>query len=79
MAGVDRKALVSRLVPALAAQTPLDVEELSALMLARAWPGGHGDSTHRVASEWVRRWRPQPVTPEQVDCSCEAGHCLLCN
>jgi hypothetical protein len=79
MAGVDRKALVARLVPALAAQTPLDVEQLAALMLARAWPGGHGDSNDRVASEWLRRWRPQLVTPERVGCSCERGRCLLCN
>jgi hypothetical protein len=56
-----------------------DARRLASLMLSACWPGGPEDRTERVALEWLRHWRPEPLAAELPACSCATGRCVLCN
>lgn len=56
-----------------------DSRRLASLILAACWPGGQEDRTERVALEWLRRWHPERIVAELPACSCDTGHCALCN
>jgi hypothetical protein len=56
-----------------------DVRRLTSLMIRACWPGGPEDRTERLALDALRRWHPVPAAPELPECSCETGHCVLCN
>ena len=42
------------------------------------WPGG-GDRHDRIASEWLRRWRPARAHAAVAGCACGSGPCGICN
>jgi hypothetical protein len=46
---------------------------------AACWPGGMSDRVDPAALQWVRRWRPEKIGPSVPVCSCQVGHCALCN
>ncbi len=52
---------------------------LIADLLARCWPGGLADRSEPVALNWLRGWRPVPAMEPLPVCSCDAGHCAVCN
>jgi hypothetical protein len=48
--------------------------------LARGcWPGGLEDRSDAAALAWIRHWRPQRSVAPVPECSCQAGHCAVCN
>lgn len=49
------------------------------LMIGACWPGGPADRTEPVALDWLRRWNPEQIKLELPACSCDNGHCVLCN
>jgi len=45
-------------------------------LLGAASPADH---TQPFAREWVRRWGPVRTGAALPDCSCDDGHCGVCN
>lgn len=74
MAMHDRDRITG-LIEATATQ---DHAALAAALVDGCWPGG-GDRRNRVASEWLRRWRPQGMTAAAAECGCASGRCDWCN
>jgi hypothetical protein len=56
-----------------------DPRRLASLIVGACWPGGPDDRTERVALDWLRHWQPRRMPIELPACSCETGHCVLCN
>jgi hypothetical protein len=52
---------------------------LASLIVGACWPGGPEDRTQPGALEWLRRWHPKRIEAEFPACSCDTGHCPLCN
>jgi hypothetical protein len=52
---------------------------LTSLIIRACWPGGPDDRTERLALDALRRWHPMQLVAELPECSCDAGHCVLCN
>ena len=44
-----------------------------------SWPGGPEDRSDRAALAWIRQWRPERSVAPVPECSCEVGHCGVCN
>jgi hypothetical protein len=56
-----------------------DSRLLASLIVRACWPDGWEDRTERVALEWLRRWHPERIAAALPACSCDTGHCELCN
>jgi hypothetical protein len=56
-----------------------DLRGLASLIVGSCWPGGPADRTERIALEWLRRWHPERIAADLPACSCDTGHCVLCN
>jgi hypothetical protein len=56
-----------------------DLRRLASLIVGSCWPGGPEDRTERIALEWLRRWHPERTAADLPACSCDTGHCVLCN
>lgn len=56
-----------------------DSRRLASIIFGACRPGGREDRTERVALEWLRRWHPKRIVAELPTCSCDTGHCVLCN
>lgn len=56
-----------------------DSRALASLIAGACWPGGSEDRTEPVALEWLRRWHPERIAVALPACSCDSGHCALCN
>jgi hypothetical protein len=56
-----------------------DSRRLASLIVGACWPGGPEDRTEPGAFVWLRRWHPERIAAELPACSCDAGHCILCN
>jgi hypothetical protein len=72
-------ALVGALIEAISTRPRAQGDQLAAALMYRSWPGGAEDRTEPYASEWLRRWRPGGVAPAPFACSCDEGHCHVCN
>jgi hypothetical protein len=70
---------VGAMIESLARRSEFETQRLIALLRHRSWPGGMADRREPAALEWVRRWGPQRLTPEPLDCSCRQGRCAVCN
>lgn len=66
-------------IRAAATAEPEDAWRLAARMVRQCWPGGADDHVDRAALDWLRYWRPERSGLQLPECSCPAGHCLLCN
>lgn len=76
---MDDQAQLAEHIESIATRTDADAERLVTALLHRAWPGGSADRTEPAALEWVRRWGPTRIAAAAVSCSCDAGHCAVCN
>ena len=61
------------------ARTHAESDSLAGLLLRWAWPGGHEDRFDPIAVDWLRQWGPNGVVTSRDVCSCDAGHCGVCN
>ena len=52
---------------------------ISVRMMRACWPGGPADRLDLIALAWVSRWRPIAPGATLPACSCESGHCPVCN
>ena len=80
MQGEFSDNVVRDVVEAIDARTPSQTDFIMAAMVRGAWPGGIADRAEPAAREWVRQWGPKGLDGDYLeDCSCTAGHCLVCN
>ena len=56
-----------------------ETRRLITYLLAACWPSGVDDTTDAVARGWLRMWGPVKLIAEVPTCSCEYGHCAICN
>jgi hypothetical protein len=74
-----RGAFIAAHVESISTRTYFETERLALAMLGRCWPGGPADRIDLTAVEWVRRWGPARLGAPELDCSCPAGRCRVCN
>jgi hypothetical protein len=48
-------------------------------MVHDCWPHGIDDHTDPVARGWLRMWGPAKTLVVVPICTCENGHCRICN
>lgn len=79
MAAPDRNPSVPDLVAEIEGRTAREAEALSSSLHARCWPQS-SDRVVPLAVEWVRRWGPaRSFATTDLDCTCVAGRCAVCN
>jgi hypothetical protein len=78
MGGHPRDPQIEAHIESISTRAALDTERLVSAMLGRCWPGG-ADRSVPAALEWVRLWGPRRMGPFTHACSCEVGHCQVCN
>lgn len=75
----DSDRTIAEHIESISMRRELDTQRLVSAMARRCWPGGRGDRSKPVASEWVRRWAPRSVGVLPPACSCALGRCGVCN
>jgi hypothetical protein len=69
---------VASLLTSLAARTHAETVVFTARLRERCWPGGD-DRTDALAREWLRLRGPSSPSPAPDGCTCDSGHCRVCN
>jgi hypothetical protein len=68
--------LVAHVVAAISDRTDAQGAALAVALAARWSPPDRRDP---LAVEWLRRWNPRPAHVPPPACTCDAGHCPICN
>jgi hypothetical protein len=75
----DNAIEIAAHVAAISARTDVETGRITHALTRRCWPGGVADRRDPAAVEWVRRWAPATVNGAELNCSCAAGRCAVCN
>lgn len=61
------------------ARNDRDRRAVAARVSRSCWPGGLADRSEPAALDWLRRWWPERIGVSIPPCTCQNGHCPVCN